>query len=385
MITRIIVLVVDGLGVGATPDASAYGDGHAHTLAHLAESVGGLSLPSFESLGLGHVSEIKGVRTMAQPMGCFGRAGFASRGADSLVGLLEIAGYVSNVEGPVYPDGYPSEILSVLEEAFGRKVLGGGISSGGEALLDNGQEHLSSGAPIVWTDGRHTCHVAAHESMWSPEELHQRARDARKVVKDVWGIRRVVAHPLAGGSDALYFRSGRRDIAGEPPGLTMLDVLNRAGQILIGVGKIGDLFGGRGLTRSVPTSNWVEALEEVSGLFNKIPRGLIIASLDVMGSDAEQFAAGLQDFDRRLPDFLAQLRPGDLLMMTGDHGRDPMKRHGVPTREYVPLLVTGPKVAQGVNLGIRASAADIGQTVAEALKGDVLAVGESFLDALRPG
>ena len=385
MITRIIVLVVDGLGVGATPDASDYGDGHAHTLAHLAESVGGLNLPSFESLGLGHVSEIKGVRTMAQPRGCFGRAGFMSRGVDSLVGFLEIAGYVSDSEGQAYPDGYPPEIMSVLEEAFGRKVLGGNLSSGLEALRVCGQEHLSSGAPIVWTDGRQTCHVAAHESAWCPEELHQRARDARKLLKDAWGVRRVVAHPLAGGTGAIHFCSGRRDIAGEPPGLTMLDVLNRAGQILIGIGKVGDLFGGRGLTRSVPTGNWVETLEEVSGLFNKVPRGLIIAGLDVMGGNAEQSATGLQDLDLRLPDFLAQLRPGDLLMITGDHGRDAMKQHDCPTREYVPVLVTGPKLAQGVNLGIRVSVADIGQTVVEALQGDVLAVGESFLDALRPG
>jgi len=139
------------------------------------------------------------------------------------------------------------------------------------------------------------------------------------------------------------------------------------------------------LTRSVPTGNWVETLEEVSGLFNKVPRGLIIAGLDVMGGNAEQSATGLQDLDLRLPDFLAQLRPGDLLMITGDHGRDAMKQHDCPTREYVPVLVTGPKLAQGVNLGIRVSVADIGQTVVEALQGDVLAVGESFLDALRPG
>jgi phosphopentomutase len=385
MINRIILLVVDGLGVGAAADASEYGDERANTLVHMADSVGGLSLPSLESLGLGHVSEVRGIRTMAQPIGSFGRVGFKSKGLDSLVGFWEIAGCVSDGDGATFPDGYSPEIVTAIEEIFGRKVLGSRLSSAEQALSDWSMDHLSSGAPIVWTDGRQTCHLAAHESVWRPEELYQHARGARKTLKEAWGIRRVVAHPLVGASGALQFGSGRRDFAGEPSGLTMLDVLNRAGQILIGVGKVSDLFGGRGLTRSVPVDTWVEALDEASRMFKKVPRGLIVVGLDVIGSVVERSAAALQDFDRRLPDFLAQLRPGDLLIMTGDHGRDSMKPHAAPTREYVPLLVTGPRLAQGVNLEVRASAADVGQTIVEALQGESLASGESFLDALKPG
>jgi phosphopentomutase len=385
MIKRVILLVVEGLGVGAAPDASEYGDDCAHTLARLAESVGGLSLPSLESLGLGHVSEVRGIRTMAQPIGCFGRLGFNSKGVDSLVGFWEIAGCISDGDGATFHDGYTPEIITAMGEVFGRKVLGSRLSSAEAALFDWSMEHLSSGAPIVWTDGRQTCHLAAHESVWRPEELYQRARDARKMLKDAWGIRRVVAHPLVGASGALQFGSGRRDFAGEPSGVTMLDVLNRAGQILIGVGKVGDLFGGRGLTRSVPVDTWVEALDEASSMFKKVPRGLIVVGLDVIGPVGERSAAALQDFDRRLPGFLAQLRPGDLLIITADHGRDPLKPHAAPTREYVPLLVTGPRLAQGVNFRVRASAADVGQTIVEALQGESLAIGESFLDALKPG
>jgi phosphopentomutase len=176
-----------------------------------------------------------------------------------------------------------------------------------------------------------------------------------------------------------------REFVLEPSGPTMFDVLNRASQILIGVGKVSDLFSGRGLTRSVPVGHWTTLLTEITGMFKKVPRGLIFAGLDVLESDAAQSATALHDFDRRLPGLLEQLRPGDLLILTGDHGRDMTKVDLLPTREYVPLLATGPKLAHGVNLGIRATAADLGHTIVEALLGDQLPVGESFLDALRAG
>ena len=385
MIKRVILLVVGGLGVGATEDASEYGDATAQTLAHLAESAGGLSVPTLESLGLGHVTAIRGVRSMAQPVGCFGRLSFKSKGLDSLVGHWEIAGCLTNDEGRTFPDGYSKEEKAALEGIFGHKIVGGTVASAAEALQEFGASHLSDGAPIVWTDGRQTCHVAAHERVWTADVLHQRSREARKALKDTWGIRRVVAHPLVGASGALRFGPGRRDFAVEPPGPTMLDVLNRASQILIGVGKVGDLFDGRGLTRSALAFHWTDALDEIAGMFNKVPRGLIFAGLDVIDSDAGASAAAIQDFDRRLPELLDRLRPGDLFIVTGDHGRDPGKPHALPTRECVPLILTGPKLAQGVNLGLRSTAADLGQTIVEGLKGESLTVGESFLDVLRPG
>jgi phosphopentomutase len=331
------------------------------------------------------VSAIRGVRSMAQPVGCFGRMGFKSKGVDSLVGYWEIAGCFTEDAGRTFPNGYPSEAKAALEEVFGHKILGGQVASEDEALNEFGPSHLSAGMPFVWTDGRQTCHVAAHDRVWAADVLYQRSRDARKALKDTWGIRRLVAHPLMATSGALQFGPGRRDVAGEPPGQTMLDVLNRASQLLIGVGKVGDLFGGRGLTRSALAGRWTDALDEVGGMFNKVPRGLLFAGIDVIGAHAAKSASAIQDFDRRLPQLLDQLRPGDLFIITGDHGRDPDKPHAVPTREYVPLLMTGPKLAQGVNLGTRTTAADLGQTVVEGLKGESLTVGESFLDVLRPG
>lgn len=385
MINRVILLVVDGFGVGASSDAADYGDTAAHTLAHLAEPMGGLSLPTLESLGLGHVSKVEGVRAVPQPIGCFGRMAFTGKGVDSLVGFWEIAGCLSEAEGPIFKEAYPDQVVAALEEVFGRKVLGGRLSSEADALREFGGDHLSAGAPIVWTDGRQTCHVAAHHTAWSPEELYRRSKEARKALSEPWGIRRVVAHPLLDAEGKLQFGTGRRDFSGEPPAQTMLDLLNRAGQIVIGVGKVSDLFGGRGLTRSVTAHIWTEALEEVRGMFGKVPRGLIFAGLEIIGQDGECSAAALIDFDRRLPELLDQLRPGDLLVVTGDHGRDPGKLYGRATREDVPLLMTGPKLSHGVNLGVRPTAADVAQTIVEALGGEELAVGESLLHALRSG
>lgn len=385
MITRVIVLVIDGLGVGALPDAAEYGDAGSNTLAHLADAVGGLNVPTLEALGLGHITDLKGVRVMGQPEGSFGRLGFLSKGVDSMVGYWEIAGHVTDHAGPLYPDGFPADMVSAIEQAFGCKSIGNRRATGAAMLREYAAEHLSSGALIVWTDGRRTCHVAAHEHAMRRDEFFQRCRDARKVLKDPWDVWRVSAHPLVGEAGAVQFSPQPREFVCEPPGTTMFDVLNRASQILVGVGKVGDLFSGRGLTRSVPVGHWTSLLDDVTGMLKTVPRGLIVAGLDVLESDSAQSAAALHAFDRRLSELLEQLRPGDLLVLTGDHGRDMTKADQVPTREYVPLLATGPKLAQGVNLGIRSSAADLGHTILEALQGDQLPVGESFLDALRAG
>jgi phosphopentomutase len=385
MMNRVILIVIDGFGIGAMPDAAEYGDAGTNTLLHLAEGAGGLNLPTMEALGLGHISGIPGVHVMAQPEGCFGRLGFLSREVDSLGGYWETNGYMNAVVGQTYPNGFPQQLITVLEQASGRKMLGNRVASTRAMLQDYGDDHLASGAPIVWTDGRRTCHLAAHETVIRPEVLHQLCREARKLLREPWGIMRVVAHPLTGERGKVRFTHQRKDFVIEPAGTTMLDVLNRAGQILTGVGKVGDLFSGRGLTRTIPQAHWATLFEEVKGMLKNVPRGLIYVGLDVLESDETEAAGALHDFDRRLPSLLQQLRPGDLFVVTGDHGRDSRKAHQAPTREYVPVLVSGPKLAQGVNLGIRSTAADLGQTIVEALRGEPLAVGDSFLDALRPG
>ena len=182
MITRVIVLVIDGLGVGAMPDAAEYGDAGSHTLSHLADAVGGLTLPTLEALGLGHITEIKGVRLMGQPEACFGRLGFLSKGVDSMVGYWEMAGHLTDVTGPLYPNGFPPDMVAVLEQVFGRKIIGNRRASGTAILRECEAEHLSSGALIVWTDGRRTCHVAVHDGAMRRDEFFQRCRAARKLL-----------------------------------------------------------------------------------------------------------------------------------------------------------------------------------------------------------
>lgn len=385
MINRVILLVIDGFGIGALPDGIDYGDADANTLVHLAEAADGLSVPNFEMLGLGHLAPIKGVRAMVQPSGSFGRLGFASPGKDSVVGYWEISGVIQKDAPTVCRSGVPAKIIDVVEQLMGRKSIGRGISTMGAMLRRHSLEHMATGSPVLWTDGGNTCFVAMHESLMAPVEFQQRCREIRKAVKDTGIFIRVVGQPVVGGHDMLRPQVGRKDFVIEPPGVTMCDVLSRSGQIAMGVGKVYDLLSGRGFTKAFPAASGMAAFDDVIGMLNKVPRGLICAGLDVLSEDAAQAATAVQEFDRRLPDLFERLRLGDMVMVTGDHGRDFSLPGKTSTREYVPIFVTGPKLAQGVDLGTRPTAADVGQTIVEALRAERLPVGESFLDALRPG
>jgi phosphopentomutase len=367
------------------PDGVSYGDADANTLVHLADTVDGLHLPNFEMLGLGHIASINGVRAMAQPNGSFGRLGFASSGKDSVVGYWEIGGVIQKEIPTVCSSGVPPKVVDVVEQLLGRKSIGRGISPMGAMLRRYSMEHMATGAPILWTDGGNTCFLAMHESIMAPAEFQQRCREIRKAVKDAGTFIRVVGQPVIGGHDLLRPQVGRRDFVIEPPGVTMLDVLSRSGQIAMGVGKVYDLFSGRGLTKSFPVASGIAAFDEVIGMLNEVPRGLICASLDLLSEDAVQSATAVQEFDHRLPDLFEKLRLGDMVILTGDHGRDFSLPGRASTREYVPVFASGPKLAQGVDLGTRPTAADVGQTIVEALRAERLPIGESFLDALRPG
>lgn len=384
MINRVILMVIDGFGAGALPDAAMYDDVDANTLMHMAEVSGGVSLPNLEALGLGHVVQVRGVRAMAQPQGCFGRMAFTSSGKDSVVGYWETSGVLTPESTRHFVSGIPGDIVTTIEEVMGRKLLGNRIASQSMMLREYGAEHLSTGGPMLWTDGARTCFLGMHESMMPQAEFHQRCRDAWKALKQGLASIRIVALPLIGRTVALWALVGRKDFLLEPPGVTMLDVLNRSSQITMGVGKVSDLFSGRGLTRAFPTNSAMAAFDETIALMGKVPRGLLYVNLDLMAGEEAGSAAALEEFDRRLPDLFGKLRHGDVFVVTGDHGRDISTGKGIPTREYVPVLVTGPKLAEGVDLGTRATAADLGQTVVEALRAERLQVGDSFLDALRP-
>lgn len=391
MINRVILVVLDGVGAGAAPDAAAFGDEGAHTLAHVAEAVGGLRVPNLEALGLGHLGTLAGVRRTGQPDGCFGRMAPLSPGKDSTTGHWEMAGLVLEKPFPTYPQGFPGEVIEAFQQAIGRKTLGNYAASGTVIIQELGLQHLQTGSPIVYTSADSVFQVAAHERVIAVEELYGMCRTARRLLTPPHQVARVIARPFAGDPGSFMRTDGRRDFSVEPPAQTLLDALKAAGYPVIGIGKIEDLFKGRGLTRAMPTKNDTATMEAMIGVLKSVPRGLIFANLiefDMLyghRNDAPGFARALQAFDARLPEIIGGMQQDDLLCVTADHGNDPTRPGTDHTREYAPLLVYGARVARGVNLGTRKSFADLGQTIAEALGIKRLARGESFLHGILKG
>ena len=385
MVNRVILIVLDGVGVGSAPDAAAYGDEGAHTLAHVAEAAGGLRVPNLEALGLGHLSALAGVRRTGQPDGCFGRMAALSKGKDSTTGHWEMTGVVLEKPFPTYPDGFPPDIIESFQQAIGRKTLGNYAASGTTIIQEMGGQHLLTGSPIVYTSADSVFQIAAHERVIPADRLYGMCRAARRILVPPHQVARVIARPFSGEPGAFVRTDGRRDFSIEPTAPTLLDVLKADGYPVIGIGKIDDLFKGRGLTRAVPTKSDAAALEETLRALKSVPRGLIFSNLiefDMLyghRNDAAGCARAVQTFDARLPDIIGGMEPEDLLCITADHGNDPTRPGTDHTREYVPLLVYGARVARGVNLGTRKSFADLGQTIAESLNVKRLAWGESFL------
>jgi phosphopentomutase len=273
----------------------------------------------------------------------------------------------------------------MITGAIGRKTLGNRVGSRLDSLHELIAEHKRSGSPIAWIDDVGAIHLAAHEAVVPAEELYRMGRDVRRAVKSGFPVLRIVAHPFNHHAGSLFSEERRRHFVTEPPGPTLLDQLSRASQLVIGIGKVGDLFSGRGVTRSALVSGYREALNELLGLFSRVPRGLLFVTIEVLSPGLKDSVHALEEVDRRLADFQRKLKPGDALIITADHGCDLSRPAPGHSREYVPLLITGPKLARGVNLGSRATAADLGQTIGEALGAAKIPAGDSFLDSLRAG
>jgi phosphopentomutase len=389
-ITRIILLVLDGVGVGELPDAASYGDDGSNTLGHVAAAVGGLHLPNLERLGLGHIGEFAGVRSVGQPEGCFGKMQQLSPGKDTTVGHWEMAGLVHRESFPTYPSGFPADLISSIEAAIGRPVIGNRPASGTTIIQELGEEHLRTGAPIVYTSADSVFQIAAHEDVIPVEDLYRMSRTARKMLTPPHQVARVIARPFIGNPGSFARTERRRDFSIVPPDQTVLDLLVAAGHPVVGIGKIDDLFAKRGLTRAAHTGNNTASMDEVLRTLKSLARGLIFANLvdfDMLyghRNDVPGFAKALQELDQRVGDVLTVLRPGDMLCLTADHGNDPTHPGTDHTREHVPLLIYGPRLARGVNLGTRKTFADIGQTLADAFGVGRLRWGDSFLDAVVP-
>ncbi|HEY7412085.1 MAG TPA: phosphopentomutase [Vicinamibacteria bacterium] len=387
---RAIVVVCDGLGVGEAPDAEAFGDRGSDTLGHVLASRA-VAIPNLRALGLGNLTPTFAGARHPRPDGAFGKMAEKSAGKDTATGHWEMAGLVTETAFRTYPGGFPPECMGAFERGIGRGTLGNKAASGTEILKELGEEHVRTGAPIVYTSGDSVFQIAAHEDLVPPEELYRWCRVAYEIACLQYGVCRVIARPFVGTGAADYKRTpNRRDFPVPPGGETLLDRMAGAGLPVFGVGKIEDIFSGRGLSGAVHTRSDDDGVDQTLRAMAEQERGLVFTNLvdfDTLyghRNDVAGFAANLEGLDRRIPEVMAALRPDDVFLLTADHGCDPSDASTDHTRENVPLLARGPRVAPGTELGHRATFADLGQTLAENFGLGPLGPGRSFLDRLLP-
>jgi phosphopentomutase len=380
---RAAIVVLDGVGIGQAPDAAFYGDVGSNTLGNLARAVGGLRLPNLERAGLGSIAPLKGVAVVSRPTGAHGLMIPASAGKDSTTGHWEIAGVHLKKPFPTFPRGFPKDVLAEFSRRTGRDVLGN-VAASGTAIIDKfGEEHQRTGAWIVYTSADSVFQVAAHEETIPLAELYRACEEARRMLVSPNDVSRVIARPFAGTPGHYARTTHRRDFSIQPPGETLLDALADAHVPRAGVGKVDDLFAGRGITAKHGADN-AEGLALILDWLRKTDDGFLFANLvdfdQLFGhrNDVSGFHEALRQFDAALPDLLAAMREDDLLFVTADHGNDPTTPSTDHARECVPLLVLGKRVRPG-SLGRRETFSDLGATVAEWFGITFRGRGHSFL------
>jgi phosphopentomutase len=387
-VRRVIIIVLDSMGVGELPDAVEYGDEGSNTLANTAQAVGGLSLPHMQKLGLGNIISIEGVPPCAEPLGAYGRMAEASKGKDTTTGHWEMAGIYSPRPLPTYPDGFPKELIEEYERRIGRRTLGNYPRSGTVIIQELGEEHIRTGYPIVYTSADSVFQVAAHEKVIPIEELYRICQIAREMLVGEHAVGRVIARPFIGEPGNFTRTERRKDFSILPPEPTLLDRLVAAGQPVMGVGKIEDIFAHRGLSQSVHSPNNMACVDQTLAFMKESQTGLIFTNLvdfDMLWghrNNPQGYASGLEDFDRRLPEIMGAMAAQDILFLTADHGNDPTTPSTDHSREYVPLLACGGMVKPGMDLGTRDTFADLGATVAELLGIEPLPFGTSFAEEI---
>jgi phosphopentomutase len=382
--TRAIVIVMDSAGIGEMPDAAAYGDQGSNTIGNIARRVP-MDLPTLRALGLDRLVPLGGAAAVTAPRAATGRMAEASPGKDSVTGHWEMMGIVLDRAFPTFPQGFPSEVLSEFSRRTGRGVLGNKAASGTEIIDELGPEHLRTGALIVYTSADSVFQIAAHEAIVPVPELYRACEIAYALVGEGLGVARVIARPFVGAPGAFRRTANRHDYARPPSGETLLDRLKAVSVPVVAIGKIEDLFAGRGVTRAIHTKSDDDGMDQVEGQMDAVDHGLIFTNLVDFDSqyghrnDVQGYARNLERFDARLSAVLPRLRPADLLVVTADHGNDPTTPTTDHSREYVPLLVIGPRVRAGRDLGTRPTFADLGQTLADMFGVGPLAQGTSFL------
>jgi phosphopentomutase len=385
---RLIWIVLDSVGIGELPDAAEYGDVGRNTLGHIAGSRP-LKLPNLVELGLANIAPLQDLAPTATPLGAYGKGATHSPGKDTTTGHWEMAGIWLAQAFPVYKNGFPPVVMDAFEKRISRPTIGNKPASGTEILKELGQEHVRTGKPIVYTSGDSVFQIAAHEDVISLAELYRMCEIAREILDGPHRVGRVIARPFAGTAGNFTRTSRRHDYAVDPPKPMLMDVLAEKNVPVFGIGKIHDIYNGRGVEEYVTTKSNVDGMEKLTAALCERPGGLIFCNLvdfDMLyghRKDVEGFAKSLEEFDALLGDFLRLLTHDDLLMITADHGCDPDPRWETTdhSREYVPILAYSPSGGAGLNLGTRATLADMGQTVAENFGGKILR-GTSFLKEL---
>ena len=382
---RVFLIVLDSFGIGEMPDAANYGDKGSNTLGTVAKSPE-FSMPNMEKLGLFNIDGVTAKAPYAAPEGIFARMTEQSVGKDTTTGHWEIAGLISKKPMPTFPNGFPQEMLDEFSKAVGRKVLCNKPYSGTQVIQDYGDEHRKTGALIVYTSADSVFQIAAHEEVVPVEELYRDCEIARQMLQGNLGVGRVIARPFVGTSSGNYTRTSRRhDFSLEPPQDTMLDVLKEAEYDVIGVGKINDIFAGKGITEFVRTQDNADGIEKTMEYMERDFNGLCFVNLvdfDMLyghRNDVPGYAKALTYFDQKLPKILSALEPEDVLMITADHGCDPGTPSTDHSREYTPFVMYGKNLPHGKNMGTRGSFSDIGATVLDyfGLSGNI--AGESML------
>ncbi|MCS0672319.1 phosphopentomutase [Cytobacillus firmus] len=387
---RVFLIVMDSVGIGEAPDADKFGDKGADTIGHIAEKMNGLKMPNMGKLGLSNISEIKGIEKAEKPMAFYTKMQEASNGKDTMTGHWEIMGL--NIQTPfrVFPDGFPQELISELEARTGREIIGNKPASGTEILVELGEEHMKTGALIVYTSADSVLQIAAHEDIIPIEEQYEICKIARELTLDEkYMVGRVIARPFIGEPGNFQRTSNRHDYALKPFDRTVMNEMADIGLDVLAIGKISDIFDGEGVTEAIRTTSNMDGMDKLIETFEKEFTGLSFLNLvdfDALFGhrrDPEGYGKALEEFDERLPEVFEKMQDGDLLMITADHGNDPVHHGTDHTREYVPLLVYSKDMKEGQELPISQTFADIGATIADNFNVKMPAFGKSFLNQLK--
>ena len=381
---RVILIVLDSVGIGYLPDAHLYGDEGSNTLGHIVEKYPAMHIPNMISLGLGNIDPSNLLPKVENPLAAYGKAMEQSAGKDTTTGHWEIAGTILEKPFPTFPDGFPTSFMADFEAAIGSKTIGNYAASGTAIIDDLGDEHVRTGFPIVYTSADSVFQIAMHEAVIPIEKQYEICQIARDLLTGDYEVGRVIARPFVGTSGQYTRSSHRKDFATMPPD-NVLDAINKQGKEVLGIGKIYDIFAGKGITRSIKTANNQEGIEATISAIENDEASLIFTNLvdfdmhfghrrDVVG-----YAKCLEAFDAKLPEIMSKMKEDDILIITADHGNDPTWTGTDHTREYIPILIYGQNVPKAYNFGVRNSFVDIAATVADALGMDFETTGSSCL------